>query len=210
MDERLEALEDRMRQGDVQALGEAFAMHRDRLRKLVHFRLDRRVQGRVDVDDVLQESYLAANTRLKHFGKKADGSSFVWLRLIVCQTLIDLYRRHMGVEKRDLRQEVAVYGIGYSQETSVSVAMHLFGLASSPSRKVAREETMALVQSAMANMEQIDQEVLALRHFEEMSNSEVAEALDITPKNASIRYVRAVKRLKKGMDSISSMFDGVF
>ena len=208
--EQVAMLEEKMRAGDVAALGQAFSLHRERLLKLVHFRLDRRLTGRVEADDVLQESYLAAEKRLKHFGKKEDGSAFVWLRLIVCQTLVDLYRLHMGVDKRDLRKEVAVDGLGYSQDTSMSVAIHLFGVASSPSREVAKEETLALVQGAMSNMEPIDQEVLALRHFEEMTNSEVAEALSISAKAASIRYVRAVKRLKKAMDSLSGLFDGVF
>jgi RNA polymerase sigma-70 factor (ECF subfamily) len=118
------------------------------------------------------------------------------LRLIVSQTLVDVHRRHLGAQKRDAEREVSIHGKRYPQATSVSLAGHLLGHLTSPSKAAMRAELADQLERALAEMSQIDQEVLVLRHFEELTNSEVAEILGIEQKAASIRYVRAIKRLK--------------
>ena len=191
----------RLRQGEEHALGELFSHFRDRLWRLVHFRLPPRLLGRVDADDVLQESFLAASQRLQHFRDNPTMSVFVWLRLIVLQTLTDVQRKHLGARMRDAYREVA---IPYGQSTSASLAGHLLGSFTSPSGAVMRAELAAQLEAAINGMNQIDREVLALRHFEELTNQETAEVLGIEPKAASIRYVRAVKRLKELMEALSA------
>src|SRR5262245_26662280 len=91
----------RLRRGDGEALGELFSHYRDRLLRLVQFRLPPRLRGRVDAEDVLQESYLAATARLRHFLESPAGSFFVWLRLVTLQTLTDIQRQHFGAKMRD-------------------------------------------------------------------------------------------------------------
>ncbi len=193
---RPEGLDGRLRRGDAEALGELLAMHRARLWRIVNFRMDRRLAGRADVDDVLQEAFLAARQRIAHYGEDGFTSPFLWLRLIVQQTLIDVHRRHLGTAMRDAGREVPMIN-RYPQATSASLAICLAGDWTSPSQAAVRGETVDEVQSAIATMSEIDQEVLALRHFEELSNGEVAEVLGIEPKAASIRYVRALQRLKQ-------------
>jgi len=189
------ALERRCREGDRQALAACLELYRDRLLRIVQFRLDSRLRSRVAAEDVLQEAYLDAAQRLVHFGREYEGSVFLWLRTIVCQTLADTYRHHLAAAKRDVRQEVAVQGLN-PERTSDSIAMYLFGVASSPSGAVGRGEMRSIVHKAIESMDPLDQEVLALRHFEELNNSEVATVLQIQQKAASIRYVRALRRLK--------------
>jgi len=197
----------RLRSGDDQALGELFSLHRDRLWRMVHFRLDRRVCGRVDADDVLQEAYLDAAKRVKHFLDNCSMSFFVWLRQIVVQTMIDVHRQHLDAQMRDANREVSIHRGGYPQATSISLAAHLLGHLTSPSRAAMRAEMAAQLEQALETMEPLDREVLALRHFEELTNSEVAEILEIQQKAASIRYVRAIAKLKRILEQIPGFFD---
>lgn len=200
-------LSSRLKRGDREALAALFAEHRDRLWRMVSFRMDRRLMGRVDPDDVLQEAYLAAASRLEHYG---DGSfsPFVWLRMIVMQTLTDVHRHHLGTQMRDADREVLVGGCRYPQTTSASLAAQFVGHFTSPSRAAVRAEMLTQVEQAVAAMEPIDQEILALRHFEELTNSEVAEILGIQQKAASIRYVRAIKRLRGVLSHVPGFFEG--
>jgi len=200
-------LENRLRRGDRQALAEFFGRHRPRLWRMVHFRLDRRLCGRVDPDDVLQESFLAADQRLEHYAAQESMSPFVWLRLIVSQTLVDAHRHHLGVQARDADREVKIGKFHYAQTTSASLAANLVGRWTSPSQAAARAETLEQLERAIADMDPVDQEILALRHFEELSNSEIAEVLGIQQKAASIRYVRAVRRLKEILQRIPGFLE---
>jgi RNA polymerase sigma-70 factor, ECF subfamily len=113
------ALGDQLRQGNEQSLAEMFLKHGERFRRIIHFRMDDRLHGRVDPDDVLQEAYLAAAKRLDHFAQ-SDISAFVWLRLIVGQTLIDIHRRHIGAQARDAGREIPIHGMGGGKTTSAS------------------------------------------------------------------------------------------
>lgn len=193
----IEALERRLRAGDPEALAELFSRERDRLWRIVHFRLAEPLRGRLGPEDVLQEAYVAASQRLPHYAESPATSPFIWLRMIVNQTLVDLHRQHLGAQKRDAAREVSVDQVAYAQATSASVAIQLVGVFTSPSGAAARADVLSLVQAAIEQMDSIDREVLALRHFEELGNSEVAEALGIEQKAASIRYIRALRRLKE-------------
>jgi RNA polymerase sigma-70 factor (ECF subfamily) len=195
-------LVERIKAGDEQALAAFFTDHTPRLRRLVEFRLNPRLRGRVDPDDVLQEAYLDAVKRRQHFTGTGETELFVWFRLIVQQTLADLHRRHLGAQQRDANREVALHRRGGSATTSVSLAANLIGQLTSPTQAVRRAEVSDRLEAALDRMDAIDREVLALRHFEELSNSEVARELGIQQKAASIRYVRALRRLKEIMTEI--------
>lgn len=200
-------LDERLRKGDGQALTELFSAQRERLWRIVHFRLDDRLRGRIDPDDVLQETYLAAVQRLTHYKEGNFTSPFLWLRAVLKQTLIDLHRRHVGAQRRAVDRDVALDASPYAQTSATLIAAMLAGKLTSPSQAAARAELVGTVEKAMATMEPIDQEVLALRHFEELSNAEVAEVLGIEQKAASIRYVRAVRRLKEILAAVSGLMD---
>lgn len=191
-----DGLEARVARGDEAALAALFSLHRPRLARMVEFRLEARLRARMDADDILQDAYLNAVQRIRHFAEKPGMPFFLWLRTIVEQTLIDLHRRHVGAQQRDARREVAIQGHAYPQATSTSLAIQLLGNLTSPSEAAARAEMTAVVEQALEQMNPIDREVLALRHFEELTNAETAQVLGIEQKAASIRYVRALARLK--------------
>ncbi len=196
------ALRERLRIDPEVALAEQFTRYRSRLWRIVQFRLEPMVAARVDADDVLQDAWLAALQRLPHFLHKESLSMFVWLRLIVAQTIVDLHRCHLGAEMRDAYREVAGLDAGLSRSTSISIAARLADELGSPSQAAMRQEVAKQLESAIEGMDRFDREVLAMRHFEELTNSEVAEALGISQKAASIRYVRALKRLKSILEGV--------
>jgi RNA polymerase sigma-70 factor (ECF subfamily) len=185
-----------MRNGDRQALGSFFSQQRERLWHAVDFRLDARLRRRVDPDDVLQQVYLDAAQRLEHFHADTPTAAFVWLRLVLTQTLVEFHRAHLGAEMRAAGREVYLDARAGMNGTSVSMAHQLIGELTSPSAAAMRAESAEQLEQALASMDSIDREILALRHFEELSNAEVAEVLGIQVKAASIRYVRALARLK--------------
>ncbi len=193
---------------DEQSLAQVFSDNRERLWRTVNFRLHSRLRDRVDPDDVLQEAYLAAVQRLQHYGASAYPTPFIWLRAIVRQTLVDIHRHHMGAQMRDARREGALHTGGYPEATSISMVSRLVGDITSPSSAAVRVDLMNRVEQALEEMDPVDREVLALRHFEELSNSEVAHELGIEQKAASIRYVRALRRLKAILAQVPGFFDG--
>jgi RNA polymerase sigma-70 factor (ECF subfamily) len=183
--------------GDQQALAEVFSSHRDRLRQMVALRLDRRLQGRLDPSDVLQEAYLDFARRLPDYAREPAMPFYLWLRFLTGQRLIDLHRQHLGARMRDAGQEVSLYCGALPQASSASLAAQLLGRLTSASRAAIRAETQLRVQEALNQMDPIDREVLPLRHFEMLSNDETAAVLGIRKSAASNRYVRALKRLKQ-------------
>ena len=192
----INALTIRLQRQDEAALAELFSVSRDRLWRMVNFRIDKRLRSRLWPDDVLQEAYLAAQKRIHRFAEDGFTSPFVWLRLIIHQTLIDIHLQHLGTQKRDVEREVSLDGKRFTQTTSASMLFQLMGDWTTPSQAAVRQERLGMVEQAIAALALLDREVLALRHFEELTNAEVAEELGISGKAASIRYVRALKRLR--------------
>ena len=196
---------------DKSALAVVFAQYRDRLCNVLRFRIDQRLVCRVDADDLLQEAYIRAVQRLSHFtskhGPQSDTDLFLWLRRIVLQTLYDAHRRHIGAQKRDARRQIGLDGNGSPVATSVSIVQGLAAGLTSPSQAVAKTEVSQQLHTAIRKMSNIDQEVIALRHFEELSNSEVAHILGIEEKTASIRYVRAIQRLRNILTTLPDFGD---
>jgi len=191
-----EELVARLRRGNQEALAAVFSLNRARLWRMVAFRMDRRLLGRVDPDDVLQEAYITLAARIADFDTSPSLGLLVWLRTMVMQTLTDLHRHHLGAQMRDAGREVVLGGCQYPQTTSVSLAAQFAARLTSPSNAAIRAELFDQAKRAIAELDPLDQEVLALRHFEELGNRDVAEVLGIREKAASIRYVRALKRLK--------------
>ena len=194
-------LVERLRNEGESTFAELFSQHRERLWRMVNFRLDPRLHGRVDADDVLQDAYMDAINRIQYYVDDPSTSFFIWLRLIVGQTMINIHRRHLGTQMRDANREISIQN-AHARATSETLAAHLLGQFTSPSQAAIKAEISRQLEAALESMSPIDREVLALRHFEELTNSEVAEVLGIQHKAASIRYVRAISRLKSILEEV--------
>jgi RNA polymerase sigma-70 factor, ECF subfamily len=197
----------RVRDGDQQAMAELFGRHRERLRRMVRLRLDRRLQGRVDPSDVLQEAYLDVSRRAAEYAANPVMPLYLWLRFLTGQKLLALHRHHLGAQMRDAGCEVSLHRGAIPQASSASLAAQLLGRLTSPTQAAIRAEMQLRLQEILNTLDPIDREVLVLRHFEELSNNETAEVLGIQKSAASNRYVRALKRLKDILSSIPGFFN---
>jgi RNA polymerase sigma-70 factor (ECF subfamily) len=197
----------RLEQGDERALSELFARHRERLRRMVRLRLDRRLQGRLDASDVLQEAHLEVARRAGEYIRQPSMPPFLWLRFLTGQALLALHRHHLGARMRDAAMEVSFRHGGPPQATSVSLAEMLLGRLTSPTLAARRAEMQIRLQELINAMDPIDREVLALRHFEELTNGEVAQVLGLSRSAASNRYLRALGRLKAMLEAIPGFLD---
>jgi RNA polymerase sigma-70 factor (ECF subfamily) len=197
----------RAKAGDEGALGELFARHRRQLRRMIHLRLDRRLAGRLDPSDVLQEAYLDLAKRFPEYVANPELPFYTWLRALTGQKLTDLHRHHLGAKMRNAGQEVSLYRGALPPVSSASLANQLLGRLTSPTQAAIRAEMQIRLQEALNSMDSLDREVLVLRHFEELGNSETAAVLGIQQSAASRRYTRALQRLRDILDSIPGFFD---
>jgi RNA polymerase sigma-70 factor, ECF subfamily len=198
---------DRATAGDQDALARLFAHYRARLKRMVALRLDRRLRGRVDASDVLQEAYLDLAKRAPDFLARPTMPFFLWLRLLTGQRLLAIHRKHFKAKMRDAGQEIALQQGAMPPASSASLAARLLGRLTTPSQAAMRAELRLRLQEALNGMDDIDREVLVLRHFEELSNGETAAILGLQPAAASNRYVRALKRLRSILAGMPGFFD---
>ena len=193
--------------GAEHALVALFEQSRARLRRMVRLRLDRRLQGRVDPSDVLQDAHIEVAKRASEYLADPSMPAFLWLRWITGEQLLTTHRKHFGAQMRDANLEVSLHRGSMPQATSISLAELLLGRLTSPTRAARRAEMQVRLQDVLNTMDPIDREVLTLRHFEELSNGETAQVLGLTKSAASNRYMRALLRLKETLSGMPGFLD---
>lgn len=184
------------------ALGDELAVYRDRLKLVVCLRMDHRVQGRVDPSDVIQDTFLEACRRIDDYLADPSVSFFVWLRFLAKQRLAMIHRQHLRVQARDARRDVPLYDSGFNSVSAAALAAQLAARLTSPSMKLHKVEWKVRIQNALDQLDANSREILELRHFEQLSNSESAEVLGLSPTAACNRYVRALERLKLALGPV--------
>jgi RNA polymerase sigma-70 factor (ECF subfamily) len=193
--------------GDEAALAALWERHRARLRQMVRLRLDRRLQGRVDPSDILQEAFLDLASRLPDYARDRPMPTYLWLRLVTGQRLAQVHRQHLGAAMRDAGREVSLYRGALPQASSASLAAQLLGRFTTASQAAIRAERQLQLQEALNGMEALDREILALRHFEGLSNGESAEVLGLSKTAANNRYIRALGRLRNLLEHVPGFFE---
>lgn len=186
---------------DSRLLGHVFGQHRDRLKRIVNAGLDQRVRVRMDASDVVQETFLEAFARINDYVEAPKVSLFVWLRFLAKQRLAMLHRQHLHVQARDARRELPLEWVVEGHGSRLQLAAQLAATLTTASVALARKEIKREIQLALDRLDDKSCEVLMLRHFEQLSNAESAEVLQISPTAACNRYIRALERLKKLLDS---------
>ena len=191
-------------QAGEQALADALSFHAPRLLRIVELRIDPRLAGRVDAADVLQETFLEARKRLARYLEELRVSLFIWLRGVTLDTLIHVHRRHLA-QMRDAGREVPLQTGAAPQASSLSMARWLIADLTSPSQAAIRDETARRIEQVLDALDDVDREVLILRHFEQLSNDEVASVVGVKKAAASRRYMRALARFREALTGISGM-----
>jgi RNA polymerase sigma-70 factor, ECF subfamily len=186
--------------GDAVAWGALLTYHQHRLTQIVEFRMDPRLRGRVDAADVMQEAFIAATTRQAEFFGQPSRPLFLWLRWMVGNKLLELHRHHLGAQMRDASREVSSdrCSDGYDcHATRNALVEQLTGGATGPATAAGRAELHARLNEALEKMDETDREVLALRHYEQLTSAEAAHVLGIQERAAAKRYTRALERLRE-------------
>ena len=191
----------RARGGDERALAELFHLHQPHLLRMVKLRLAADLQQRLDPADVVQDAWIEVARRFGDWSAREEMPFRVWLRLTTRQSLARAERRHRGTDMRSLKHEEHAF-LGRTNMSAFGIADALVASTTSPSQCVHREELRARVLKALEELDEIDREIVALRHFEELSNEDAAAELAIEPAAASKRFARALLRLRPHLESL--------
>lgn len=197
-DEKTVTLLDAARQGDSDAVNRLLQRHRAAVRRLVQVRLDHKVRRRVDISDVVQEVMVEASGRLEGYLADPTIAFHLWLRQITWDRIIDTYRRHRGSAKRSVDREQPMAPASPDQ-SSVDLAAQLHDPSMTPAAAATQREIAGQVEQAIEKMNDQDREILIMRHYEHLSNLEVSQALNLSAPATSMRYLRAIRRLRQAL-----------
>ena len=188
------------KQGDAQAINRLLEKHRGPVRRLVEMRLDKKVQRRVDVSDVVQEVMVEVSGRLEKYLADPVMAFHLWLRQIAWDHIIDTYRRHRVSAKRNMDREQPMSVPGGNDQSTTELAVQLCDPSMTPAAAAMQHEIAKSVEAAIERLNDQDREVIIMRHYEHLSNLEIAEVLKLNPPAASMRYLRAIRRLRELLD----------
>jgi RNA polymerase sigma-70 factor, ECF subfamily len=173
--------------------------HRNRLRKMIAYRLDRRLAARVDPSDVVQEVLMEANDKLDRYLVERPLPFYPWLRALALERMLTLRRRHLKTAKRTVQREEPGL-LALPDESLAELAERLVTSATSPSQRLLRQEQRQYVHKGLALLAEPDREVLVLRHLEQLSVAETAAVLGISAGAVKTRHLRALERLRTLLD----------
>ncbi|MGI9468941.1 MAG: sigma-70 family RNA polymerase sigma factor [Rubripirellula sp.] len=196
-DDQTETLLDGARAGDSDAVNKLLEKHRRSVRRLVEMRLDRKVQQRVDVSDVVQDVMVEASGRLEKYLDDPVMAFHLWIRQIAWDRIIDTYRRHRVSAKRNMDREQPIAVPAGSDQSTMELAVQLRDPALTPAAAATQREIARKVEGVIELLNEQDREIILMRHYEHLSNLEIAEVLKLNPPAASMRYLRALRRLRQ-------------
>ncbi len=196
-DDQTETLLVAARDGDSDAVNRLLEKHRAPIRRLVELRLDRKVQQRVDVSDVVQDVMIEASGRLDRYLEDPAMAFHLWLRQIAWDRIIDTYRRHRVSAKRSMDREQPMAVAGNPDSSTMELAIQLCDPGLTPAAAATQREIAVKVEDAIERLGDTDREIILMRHYEHLSNQEIAEVLGVNPPAASMRYLRALRKLKE-------------
>lgn len=194
--DKTQSLLDKVGAGDADAVDQLLAQHREPIRRMIDLRLDPAIVQRLDASDIVQDVLIEANRRLKEYLKNPTMPFHLWLRHIAKDHLIDAHRRHHKAQKRGVEREQPIHRPAWSDRSSLDLAGQLLDQDLTPASAAIQEEMQNRLRDAIAQLDDDDREVILMRHYEMLANQEVAATLGLTEAAASMRYLRAVRKLR--------------
>jgi RNA polymerase sigma-70 factor (ECF subfamily) len=191
-----EALLELARQGKGDAVERLLTTHREPLRRMIGLRLDPALAARVDASDIVQDVMVEAHRRLNDYLKNPVMPFRLWLRHIAKDHIIDAHRKHRLAQRRSTDREQPLAPAILADHSSVQLAAQLIDQERTPATEAVHRELQRKLDHAIADLDEDDREIILLRHREQLSNQETATALGLTEAAASMRYLRAVRRLR--------------
>jgi RNA polymerase sigma-70 factor (ECF subfamily) len=190
---------DRARQGEAGAVERLLDTHREPLRRMIGLRLDPALAGRVDASDIVQDVMLEVSQRLADYLRQPGMPFHLWVRHIARDHMIDAHRRHRQAQRRSLDREQPIVPAGLADQSSLELAGQFLDKEMTPATAAVRHELQRRMEQAVAGLDEDDREIILMRHYEQLSNQEVATALQLTEAAASMRHLRAVRRLRAAL-----------
>lgn len=192
------------REGNSEAIDALLARHRDSLRRLVDLRMDQQIKQRIDASDVVQDVLVEANRRLQDYLRNPSIAFHLWIRQIAKDRIIDAHRRHRVSAKRSVDCEQVLATHGAFDQSSLDLVSQLRDRQLTPAAQAAQREIVIQVDQAVHRLDEHDREMILMRHYEQLSNQEIAQALGLSEPASSMRYLRALKRLRALMENDGS------
>jgi RNA polymerase sigma-70 factor (ECF subfamily) len=190
----------RSRAGDGSALGQLLQMYRPYLMLLARLQIGRRLRGKVDGADLVQETFLQAHRRFPHFAGTSEGELVSWLRQILATTTAALVRSYLGRKCRDLRLEHQLALELDQSSRSLDSALH--AKTSSPSHQAARHEQAVLLAAALDQLPEAYREVVILRHLEGLTFPEVAGRMGRSLDSVKNLWARGLAQLRRSLGGV--------
>jgi RNA polymerase sigma-70 factor (ECF subfamily) len=194
--------------GEREAVNRLLDRHRKSLRRLVHIRLDRALAGRVDASDIVQDVLLEASQRLDAFIRDAKMPFHLWLRQLARDRIIDMHRRHRVAQRRSVDRERSLATGEFADRSSMDLAAQIRDQELTPAAENIRRELERRFLAALEELDEDDRDIVLMRHYEQLGNSEVAEALGISPAAAGMRHLRALRKLRDILGDHPSIHEG--
>ena len=182
--------------GEPDAVNRLMDRHREAVRRMVQMRLDHAVARRVDASDVVQDVLLEASQRMKDYIQNPGMPFHLWLRQLAKDRVIDMHRRHRAAQRRSVDREQNLSTMNTDDRSAADLAALLKDAELTPAAATLRKEMEQRFLAAIAQLEDNDREMIIMRHFEHLGNSEVAQALGLSAPAAGMRYLRAIRRLR--------------
>ena len=192
----VQQLLDQAKAGNADAVDQLLARHREPIRRMIDLRLDPAIAQRLDASDVVQEVLIEANRRLQDYLKAPSMPFHLWLRHIAKDHIIDAHRRHHQAQKRGVNREQPMHRPAWGDRSSLDLAAQLLDQDLTPASAAIQQEMRRRLREAIAQLDEDDREVILMRHYEMLANQEVASSLGLTEAAASMRYLRAVRKLR--------------
>jgi RNA polymerase sigma-70 factor (ECF subfamily) len=181
--------------GDGEAVNRLLERHRESLRRMVQLRLDRALGARVDASDIVQDVLWEASRRLSDYLRDAKVPFHLWLRELAKDHLIDAHRRHRKAQRRSVDRERSL-APEFAERSSLDLAAQLRDNELTPAAATIQKELELRFLSALDQLDDEDAEIVLMRHHEQLTNSEAAQALGLSPAAAGMRHLRALRRLR--------------
>ncbi len=183
--------------GDEDAVNRLIERHRDAVLRMVQMRLDQKIRRRVDVSDVVQDVMIDASRRLQDYIANPAMPFHLWLRHIAKDGITDAHQRHRASQKRSVDREHGLAVPGADDHSTMNLAAHLCDGELTPAAAATQREMAQRVEQAITELGEQDGEIIIMRHYEQLTNQEVAQALGLSEPAASMRYLRAVRKLRE-------------
>jgi RNA polymerase sigma-70 factor (ECF subfamily) len=187
---------DLARKGDRSAVEKLLGLFRESLRRMISLRLDPALTARLDASDVVQDVLVEASRRLDDYLRDSAMPFHLWLRHIAKDHVIDAHRKHRKAQRRSIDREQSLVPRGLAENSSIDLMGQILDQEMTPATAAIRQELEQRMAQAIGELEEDDREIILMRHYEQLTNQEIATLYGLSEPAAAMRYLRAVRRLR--------------